>query len=470
MKKAKSVLISALAMLMAASAFTGCASSNNNSSSTGSAAASSQAASSGSSAKEIYFLNFKPEIADKYTAIADEYKQKTGVTVKVVTAASGTYEQTLKSEIAKSDAPTIFQINGPVGYSNWKDYCADLSKTKLYSYLTAKNLAIKNGDGVYGIPYAIEGYGIIYNNAIMKKYFALSDKKANVSSVDQIKNFNTLKTVVEDMQAKKDKLSIKGVFAATSLKKGEDWRWQTHLANLPFYYEFKDKDANANTITTGLAQTDVEFKYAPNFKNIFDLYLNNSSTDKKLLGSKSVNDSMAEFALGQVAMVQNGDWAWATINGQKGNVVKSDDVKFMPIYTGVNGEEKQGICIGTENYFAINSKVSQDKQDASAAFLEWLFSSTEGKKHVAELGFIAPFNTFSDSEKPSDPLCKDVLTWQNKTDVTNVEWSFGSFPSQNFKDTFGAALLQYAQGNQTWDKVVSTVKETWKSEKANSNS
>lgn len=470
MKRAKSVLISALAMLMAASAFTGCASSNNNSSSTGSAAASSQAASSGSSAKEIYFLNFKPEIADKYTAIADEYKQKTGVTVKVVTAASGTYEQTLKSEIAKSDAPTIFQINGPVGYSNWKDYCADLSKTKLYSYLTAKNLAIKNGDGVYGIPYAIEGYGIIYNNAIMKKYFALSDKKANVSSVDQIKNFNTLKTVVEDMQAKKDKLSIKGVFAATSLKKGEDWRWQTHLANLPFYYEFKDKDANANTITTGLAQTDVEFKYAPNFKNIFDLYLNNSSTDKKLLGSKSVNDSMAEFALGQVAMVQNGDWAWATINGQKGNVVKSDDVKFMPIYTGVSGEEKQGICIGTENYFAINSKVSQDKQDASAAFLEWLFSSTEGKKHVAELGFIAPFNTFSDSEKPSDPLCKDVLTWQNKTDVTNVEWSFGSFPSQNFKDTFGAALLQYAQGNQTWDKVVSTVKETWKSEKANSNS
>lgn len=466
MKKVKSVLVSALAMLMAVSAFTGCASTSSGSSS----AAASQKSSETSSAKEIYFLNFKPEIADKYKAIADEYKQKTGVTVKVVTAASGTYEQTLKSEIAKTDAPTIFQINGPVGYSNWKDYCADLSSTKIYSYLTAKNLAIKSGSGVYGIPYAIEGYGIIYNDAIFKKYFALSDKKATVSSADEIKNFSTLKTVVEDMQAKKDKLGIKGVFAATSLKKGEDWRWQTHLANLPFYYECKDKDANANTITTGLTLSEVTFKYASNFKNTFDLYLNNSSTDKKLLGSKSVNDSMAEFALGQVAMVQNGEWAWATINGTKGNVVKSDDVKFMPIYTGVSGEEKQGICIGTENYFAINSKVSKDKQDASAAFLDWLFSSTEGKKHVADLGFIAPFNTFSDSEKPTDPLCKDVLTWQNKTDVTNVEWSFGAFPSQNFKDTFGADLLQYAQGNQTWDKVVSSVKDTWKSEKANSNS
>ncbi|HHV31635.1 MAG TPA: ABC transporter substrate-binding protein [Clostridiales bacterium] len=470
MKKVKSVFVSALAMLMAISAFTGCTSSSTNASSAASSAAASQESSAASSAKEIYFLNFKPEIADKYTAIADEYKQKTGVTVKVVTAASGTYEQTLKSEIAKADAPTIFQINGPVGYSNWKDYCADLSNTKLYSYLSAKNLAIKDGDGVYGIPYAIEGYGIIYNDAIMKKYFALSDKKTTVSSAEEIKNFDTLKTVVEDMQAKKDKLGIKGVFAATSLKKGEDWRWQTHLANIPFYYEFKEKDANANTISTGLAQSEVEFKYAPNFKNIFDLYLNNSSTDKKLLGSKSVNDSMAEFALGQVAMVQNGDWAWATVSSQKGNVVKSEDVKFMPIYTGMSGEEKQGICIGTENYFAINSKVSKEKQDASADFLDWLFSSTEGKKHIAELGFIAPFNTFSDSEMPTDPLCKAVLTWQNKTDVTNVEWTFGSFPSQNFKDTFGADLLQYAQGNETWEDVVNSVKDTWKSEKANSNS
>lgn len=461
MKKVKSALVSALAVLMAATAFTGCK---------GQSAATVSGKSS-ATAKEIYFLNFKPEIADKYKQIAEEYKKKTGVTVKVVTAASGTYEQTLKSEIAKSDAPSIFQLNGPVGYSNWKDYCADLSGTKLYSHLTAKNLAIKDGKGVFGIPYAIEGYGIIYNNAIMKKYFAMSDKKAKITSVDEIKNFETLKTVADDMQANKDKLGIKGVFAATSLKKGEDWRWQTHLANIPFYYEFKDKNRSANTITTGLAQKEVQFKYAENFKNIFDLYLTDSSTDKKLLGSKSVNDSMAEFALGQVAMVQNGDWAWSQISGTSGNVVNSDDVKFMPIYTGISGEEKQGICIGTENYFAINKKVSDSEQKASIAFLEWLFSSSEGKKHVTnDLGFIAPFDTFTDSEKPQDPLAKDVLAWQSNKNVTNVDWSFAAFPSQNFKDTFGAALLQYAQGNETWDKVVSTVKDTWKSEKDNSNS
>jgi raffinose/stachyose/melibiose transport system substrate-binding protein len=103
----------------------------------------------------VYFFNFKPEIAEKYEEIARVYEKETGVPIRVVTAASGTYEQTLKSEIAKKDAPAIFQINGPVGYAAWRDYCLDLSQSKLYSHLTDKSLAIREGDGVYGIPYVV---------------------------------------------------------------------------------------------------------------------------------------------------------------------------------------------------------------------------------------------------------------------------------------------------------------------------
>lgn len=420
----------------------------------------------GAGAKEIYFLNFKPEISQVYDRIAKDYATQTGVKVKVVTAASGTYETTLKSEIAKTDAPTIFQINGPVGYQNWKDYCLDLKNTKLYSYLTDKTIAVTSGSGVYGIPYAIEGYGIIYNDAIMKKYFALPDKAVTISSSSEINNFDTLRRVVEDMTKHLTQLGIKGVFASTSLKSGEQWRWQTHLANVPFYYEFKENTNYNNTILAGLAADTIQFKYANNFKNIFDLYINNSITDRKLLGGKSVADSMAEFALGNVAMVQNGNWAWSQISGVSGNTVNAADIKFLPIYIGVSGEEKQGLCVGTENYFAINSKVSKDKQNQSIAFLEWLFSSDMGKKYVTnELGFIAPFNTFKENEKPTDPLAKEVLSWMSKG-YNNVAWTFASFPSENFKNYFGDALLEYAQGKKTWDDVVKIVKDSWASEKA----
>lgn len=412
---------------------------------------------------EIFFLNFKPEIAETYDKIAADYEAETGIKVKVVTAASGTYEQTLKSEIAKSDPPTIFQINGPVGYESWKEYCADLKDTKLYSMLSDQGLAVAAGEGVYGIPYVVEGYGIIYNNAIMDKYFALTDRATDVKSMEEINNFDTLKAVTEDMTARKADLEIKGVFASTSLGAGEQWRWQTHLANLPLYYEFKDNTEFDNTILAGLAANEIEFKYADKFKNIFDLYVENSTTEKGLLGSKTVNDSMAEFALGEAAMVQNGNWAWGQISGVDGNVVNENDIKFLPIYTGVEGEESQGLCVGTENYFAINSKVSQAKQDASVAFLEWLFSSEKGKAYVTnDLGFIAPFNTFSDDEKPADPLGKEVASWMSKESVV---WTFAAFPSEDFKNYFGDGLLEYVQGGKTFDEVSTIVKDSWKSER-----
>lgn len=415
---------------------------------------------------EIYYLNFKPEIAEVYNQIAADYEAETGIKVKVVTAAAGTYEQTLKSEVAKSDPPTIFQINGPVGYEAWKDYTLDVKDTDLYSYLSDKSLAVTSGDGVYGIPYVVEGYGIIYNNAIMEKYFALSDKATDINSMDQVNNYDTLKAVVEDMTAHVDTLGIKGVFTSTSLGSGEQWRWQTHLANMPLYYEFKDNTAFDNSILAGLASDEIEFTYGDNYKNIFDLYINNSSTQKGLLGSKSVNDSMAEFALGQAAMVQNGNWAWSQINDVDGNVVVAEDIRFLPIYTGISGEEKQGLCVGTENYFAINSKVSAAKQQASIDFLEWLFASEKGKDYVTnQLGFIAPFTTFNDDEKPADPLAKEVLAWMEK-DVESVAWTFAAFPSEEFKNYFGDALLEYVQGGMSWDDVVNIVRDSWKSEKA----
>jgi len=474
MKKIKKLLALTLATAMIAASLTACSKTKTEDNTatptesvkTSDAKATAEPTAEVSTVKEIYFLNFKPEIAPVYDKIAADYEAETGVKVKVVTAASGTYETTLRTELTKSEPPTIFQINGPVGYGNWSDYCADLKGTTLYSYLSDPSLAVTSGDGVYGIPYAVEGYGIIYNNAVMTKYFTLADRATTVTTMDEINNFATLKAVVEDMTARKADLGIEGVFASTSLGAGEQWRWQTHLANLPLYYEFKDNTAFDNTVLAGLAANEIEFKYAANYKNTLDLYMDNSCTEKGLLGSKTVNDSMAEFALGQAAMVQNGNWAWSQISQVEGNVVKSEDIKFMPIYTGVAGEEKQGLCIGTENYFAINSKVAPEVQAASIAFLEWLFSSETGKKYVSnELGFMAPFTTFSDAEKPSDPLAKEVLTWMEK-DVTSVVWTFAAFPGEAFKNYFGDALLEYAQGSKTWDEVVAVVKDKWKSEKA----
>ena len=417
---------------------------------------------------DVYFLNFKPESAKVYNQIADKYEEETGVKVKVVTAAANTYEQTLKSEIAKSNAPTIFQVNGPIGYQSWKDYCLNIEGSNFAGLLSDDTLAIKDnsGNGVYAVPYVVEGYGIIYNDAIMKKYFALTYRSTNIESAEQINNFDTLKAVVEDMTAHKSELQIEGVFASTSLSSGEDWRWQTHLLNVPLYYELRDSEDYADPTVAGLNAKQIAFRYAANFKNLFDLYINNSITEKGLLGSKSTSDSMAEFALSRVAMVQNGNWAWSQIKDVKGNTVSENDIKFLPLYIGVDGEEGQGLCIGTENYLAINKNATEDQQKKSLDFLYWLFSSETGKNFVTnELDFITPFNSFTEDELPNDPLAREVVRYMNDGNLTAVPWIFTSFPSEVFKTEVGGALLAYVQGDREWQDVENTVKSMWKSER-----
>ena len=344
MKSLRKALTVALASLVVIGMFAGCAKKDEE-------------------VKVIRYLNFKPEIADIYEEISKAYEAETGIKVIVDTAANNTYEQTLISKMAnKEEAPTLFQINGPRGYNNWKDYCADLTGTELYAHLSDKSLAVTVDGKAYGIPYVVEGYGIIYNKAITDKYFALPNKATSYTSMEEVNNYAALKAVVEDMQANKEALGIEGVFASTSLKAGEDWRWQTHLANLPVYYEFKTNNVD---LTSDQTKT-ITFQYSDNFKNIFDLYLNNSTIEPSKTGTKTVNDSMAEFALEKCAMVQNGNWAWGQVAGVDGNKVLAENVKYLPIYTGVEGEESQGLCTGTENFFCINAKASEAEQKAAA--------------------------------------------------------------------------------------------------------
>ena len=216
----------------------------------------------------VRYLNFKPEVADIYQKIADEYEKETGVKVIVETAANNEYESTLTAKMSTKSAPTLFQINGPKGYANWKEYCADLSDSELYKHLKDKSLAVTSSDGkVYGIPYVVEGYGIIYNKAITDKYFELEGKSTDFKSMEDINSFEKLKALVEDMQKNKSALGIDGVFASTSLKSGENWRFQTHLANVPIFYEFTKNKIDLTSNDT----SKITFEYAQNYKNIFDL-------------------------------------------------------------------------------------------------------------------------------------------------------------------------------------------------------
>ena len=410
----------------------------------------------------VYYLNFKPEQAEQFKTIAAEYTEETGIPVKVVTAASGSYMQTLKAEMAKSNAPTLFQVNGQEGYGIWKDYLADLSDYEVVQELNDDAQPITDKDGaVRAVPYALEGFGILYNEEIFDQYFALPNPA--VGSMAEVNNFGALKAVAEDMQAKKEELGIDGAFAVTSLIAGEEWRWTNHLMNGPYHYEIQDRG-----ITEFTEMPTIDFTYGDQYKQMLDLYLNNSTTKPALAASRSTSDSMAEFATGKAAMVQNGSWAWSQIGGEGSTDVKEDKIKFMPIYMGLPNEENVGLNIGTEAYMAVNNKASEEDQQATRDFLNWLFLSDQGKQHVVnDLSFIAPFKNYGPEDVPDDPLAHQVQAALTDEDSETIPWDFQFSPNQQFRDLYGQNLAQYAIGNMSWDDVVAKLKEDWEYEMAN---
>ena len=406
---------------------------------------------------KVYYLNFKPEQAEQWEDLAAAYTDETGVDVTVVTAASGTYESTLKSEMAKEEAPTLFQVNGPVGLATWKDYCLDLKDSEVYKNLKSDDFALVNEDGsVSGIAYVIETYGLIYNKALLNAYFETEGAKA--TSVEEINNFETLKAVVEDIQAKKDDLGILGAFTSAGMDSSSDWRFKTHLANLPIYYEYK---------ADGIGSTDaIKGTYLDNYKAIWDLYINNATCEPTMLSGKTGEDAASEFALGEAIFYQNGTWAYGDI---KDNDVADEDLGMMPIYIGVEGEENQGLCTGSENYWCVNSKAAEEDIQATLDFLNWVVTSETGINALTqEMGFVTPFSSIGDDMLPANPLViaanEDIAAGH-----TAVAWNFPTMPSENWKNAVGSALLEYAQGTGEWDSVVTAFVDGWATEYAAAN-
>ncbi|MDY4158566.1 MAG: ABC transporter substrate-binding protein, partial [Faecalibacterium sp.] len=408
----KAAGVSAAALGLAA-----CGGSSNStaSSAAGSAAASSTAAKADG---KVYYLNFKPEQDQAWQDLAAEYTKETGVPVTVVTAASGQYETTLMSEMEKSDAPTLFQVNGPVGLANWKDYCYDLSGSQLYGELTSDSFALKDGDAVTSIAYVIETYGIIYNKELLS---------AAGYTQDDIKGFADLKKVADDIQARKAELGVDGAFTSAGMDGSSDWRFKTHLANLPIYFEYQ---------ADGINNTDaIKGTYLDNYKDIFDLYINNSTCDPAELAGKTGDDSRNEFLNNEAVFFQNGSWEYTNLVGD-GKPFTDDDLTMMPIYIGVGDEANQGLCTGTENYWCVNKEASEEDINATLDFIYWCVSSDEGTKAMADdMGFVIPFKAAAESPNLFVKVDNE-MTAEGKTPVA---WNFSTMPSENWKNGVGSA-------------------------------
>ena len=384
----------------------------------------------------VYWLNFKPEADEALQGIAKTYEKENGVKVKVVTAASGNYNSTLTSEMGKSAAPTLFVVGNQAAVKTWDDYCIDLKDTDVYKELSTDAFNLKDENGkVASMGYCYESYGIIVNKKLLKK--------AGYEITD-IKDFASLKSVAEDIHKRADKLGF-DAFTSSGMDDASSWRFTGHLANMSLFYEGRDDGWKE-------APAEIKGTYLDNFKNVWDLYINNSKYDKKTLATGGY-DAEAEFKKGEAVFYQNGTWEYDALKKS----ISDDDMQMIPIYCGVEGEEKAGLCSGTENCWAVNAKASEADQKATLDFMKWLVTSKEGTKVMAEQFGAIPYKKAADSGNVFLKNANDLLEAGNY----NVDWTFNYTPNvDEWRASLVAAMNKYDAGG-SWDDVKTAFVQGW---------
>ena len=399
-------------------------------------------------AGSVYYLNFKPEADAAWQELAALYTEQTGVPVKVVTAASGEYSSTLTAEMDKSDMPTLFQCGNQAGLDTWGDYCYDLTDSAVYKEMTTDdfNLFGENGE-VYCIGYCYEAFGIIVNTALLAEAgYELSD----------ITNFESLKSVAEDITARHATGELPfAAFSSAGLDSSSSWRFSGHLANMPLYYEFRDDGVTSQPAA-------ITGAYLDNFKQIWDLYVANSDTAPAQLTTATSDQSKAEFGEGKAVFYQNGSWEYDSLVKDFG--MDPANLAMIPIYCGVEGEEDAGLCCGTENCWAVNSKASEEDIQATLDFMYWVVTSDEGTTMMAEQFGPIPFKNAKESSNVFFNTANEYIA-EGKYTVT---WAFNYTPNvDSWRAAVVAALTQYTVGGGSWDDVVTAFVQGWATQYAN---
>lgn len=390
----------------------------------------------------VYWLNMKPEADEDLQEIAAKYTEETGVPVKVVTAASGTYDQTLTSEMDKTAAPTLFVIGNKPGVQTWGKYAYDLTGTPVAEALTTDVYNLYDDEGkLVSIPYSYECFGIIANKELLEKAG---------HSVDEIVNFETLKAVADDIHARADELGF-DAFTSSGMDDSSSWRFSGHLANLDLFYESRDAGGWDST------PDEITGAYLENYKNLWDLYITDTATDKATLATGGF-DAAAEFGTEKAAFYQNGSWEFSNLTENFG--MDPENLTMLPFYGGVEGEEEAGLNCGTENCWAVNANASEADIQATLDFMLWL--ATDGSADI-----VAQFGTMpykGAAESPNSFLAQaDEYTADGKYTMT---WAFNYTPNvDDWRAGVVSALNQYDAGGD-WDMVEAAFVQGWAAQAA----
>lgn len=371
-------------------------------------------------AKKIVIFQSKVEIADQLEALAAEYQKETGVEVEVWGTTGDDYPQQIKTKLSNNQGPTVFSLQPGAEVEQLKAYLADLSDLSFVGNIAAGMAPQADGKTV-GIPYTVEGFGLVYNKDMIDPA--------------KVTDFTSFEAMLKEKKA----AGINGF----SLSQ-ESYFLIGHILNTPFALQ-----ADPFGYVDKLNKGEVKMADTPEFQEFAKFMVairENTNNPLEVNYDKETGD----FATGKSASIHQGNWAYG--------MFKDYDVQFemgmMPL--PINGNDKIAVSVPTAWF--VNSQAKPEEIAAGKAFLEWLYTSETGTKYLMEeFGFIPVVSTMQSPKL--DPLSAEVARYaaEGKT----ISWPMTAWPA-GIVDVYLAPIAeQFFTTDMSADDLLKALDDAW---------
>lgn len=424
------LLLSLLVML----ALTGCGSSTNDNSTGGNDNAGNNNTGNNKEVT-IKMFQFKVEIAEQLEQMIQEYEElNPGVKIELETVGGGAdYGAALKAKFNSGDKPDIFNNGGFTDLDLWLEHLEDLSDQPWVENLVdvAKEPMTKDGK-LYGQPLNLEGYGYIYNKDLFEQ--------AGISELPK---------TLEELEAAAKKLQDAGITPFVN-GYGEWWVLGNHFVNIPFAQQ-DDPNAFIQGLNEG-SQSIVGNEVFQQWVDLFDLTLEYGNRNPL---QTDYNTQVTEFATGQAAMTQQGNWTQVAISETNPDI----NIGFLPMPINNNAETMDKLPVGVPNNWVVH-KNSEVKEEAKA-FLNWMVSSDVGQRYITEeFKFIPAFTNIEADEEVLGQLAADIIRYSQE-DKT-LSWNWFKFPGgEAASNKFGEAMQAYVGNQISSEEMLQSFQDTW---------
>ncbi|MCL6586610.1 MAG: ABC transporter substrate-binding protein [Anoxybacillus sp.] len=401
-----------------------------------------------SSEVKITLLNSKGEIQAQLEEAAKEFsKENPGTTLEVIPAAAGQSPfEKVSSMYAAGNAPTISMVD-PGDVKKFADKALDLSNEKWVKDAIDGSLDdAKTEDGkILAFPFAVEGYGLIYNKAVLDKAVGGNFDPASIK---------TRKDLAELIK----KIQKTGV--ASNLQSPMDWSLGAHYLTIGYSVQ-SNKFEEVEAFLTNLKEGKEDLTKNEKLNGLLDTFdlLKENNVNKKDPMSGTYEQGPELLGKGKVGLWFMGNWAWPQI---KGFDTTNGNYGFLPVPISDNPDDygNSQISVGVTKRLIIDKEQNSPEQQAAAKkFLEWLVYNEKGQDFLVNKANIIPaFKNIT--LEPQDPLAKSIKAYMNNNKTLR---SMVTLPPDHWSQV-GAFMQQYLDNKIDRKQLLKQIEGYWKSQ------